>query len=170
MSGISNLLVTQISPRPSSYINLISPYQCLKYLNFQKSWDKIFNKNLPINCFSSQKMGYQMFLLRNKCKDHCLCLQHYLQDPRSSNITWSKKALCISSSLDLMILFDLPGRASYRFYAIYLKIKLYVADLLICTFSPPSQSFWKYLFLLTVAFGKAFDINMHLKSSRQRLM
>jgi len=140
LSGIFNLVTTYISPRSSSYINLISLYHCFKYLNFQKPWDKICDKNLPIKFFNSQKICYQMFLLRNKCKDHCACLHNCPKTPEVP-ASLEVKNHSISHSLNLMIPFDLPGRASHQFQALYLKTKLYVADLLIiCTLSPPSQS------------------------------
>lgn len=140
MSGIFHLVATQISLSPSSYINLINLYQCFKHLNFQKPCDKIYDKNILIRCFNSQKMCYQTFLRRNKCKDHCTHLQHCPKTPEVPTSLEAKKH-SISHSLILMIPFDLPGRASHQFQAIYLEIKLYVADLLIIyTFPPPSQS------------------------------
>lgn len=83
-------MLTWISPRPSSYINLISLYQHFKYLNFQKCWDKISDKNLPINGFKSRMLSDVPD--EEKYWGHCTCLQHF---PKTLEFWTLLETICI---------------------------------------------------------------------------
>lgn len=107
-----------------------------------------------------------MVLLWNKYK--VLSVSACAQAPRSSNITGSRKALRISSSLNLKIPSDLLWGKS--------EILGFLSENKIVHFCP---AYYLYFFSLKLiilklftsldsGFGKTLDINMHLKFSRQK--